>query len=185
MRDGRMTHPKSEVECKKYGPKVGTRERQTWAGEQVLEVRPWAHHSREGCEEQCRSQRPPGGKFVSQSCMPTTAGTGSREVCFGISWKWACALQVTLTSHRARNWLFGVSCEIDSLCAPGSCRKPSLFPPDRTGRRRGPRAWDLREGCTALGILGRGQTALSPPAKCSHGTQRKHADLQNDEFRRL
>lgn len=53
MKDGELTHPESEVKCKKYGSKVGTRERQTWAGEQVLEVRPRAHHSREGCEEQC------------------------------------------------------------------------------------------------------------------------------------
>lgn len=50
-----MTHPKSEVKCKNYGSKVGTCERQPWAGEQVLDVGPRPHHSREGCEKQCRS----------------------------------------------------------------------------------------------------------------------------------
>lgn len=73
-----MTHPKSEVKCKNYGSKVGTCERQPWAGEQVLDVGPRPHHSREGCEKQCRSQRPPKGKVVSQLCMSTTAGTESR-----------------------------------------------------------------------------------------------------------
>lgn len=108
---------------------------------------------------------------------------GIVSVCFEISWKGACALQVILTSHRARNWLFGVSCEIDSLCAPGSCRKPSLFPPDRTGRLRGPRAWVVKEGCTALGILEWAQAALFPPAMFTWYL-RKHADLQNDKLRR-
>lgn len=108
---------------------------------------------------------------------------GIESVCFEISWKGACALQVILASHRARNWLFGVSCEIDSLCAPGSCRKPSLFPPDRTGRLRGPRAWVVKEGCTALGILEWAQAALFPPAMFTWYL-RKHADLQNDKFRR-
>lgn len=75
-----MTHPKSKVKCKEYRSKVGTREGKPWAREQVLEVGPWPHHSRKGCEEQCRSQRPPEGKFVSQSCMSTTGGMES-SVC--------------------------------------------------------------------------------------------------------
>ena len=120
---------------------------------------------------------------MSQSFQVNHGRDGIESVCLEISWKGACALQVTLASHRARNWLFGVSCEIDSLCAPGSCRKPSLFPPYRTGRLRGPRAWDVGEGCTALGIHGWGQTALFPPAMFTWDLG-KHVDLQNDKFRR-
>lgn len=73
-----MTHPKSEVKCKDYGSEVGTRERQPWAGEQVLNVGQRPHHSCKGCEKQCRSQRPSEGEFVSQLRMSTTAGAESR-----------------------------------------------------------------------------------------------------------
>lgn len=181
----KVTHPKRKVKCKKYGSKVGTGERQPWPGQQVLNVGPWSHHSCEGCEEQCRSQRPSKGEFVSQSCMSATAGTGGIEsVCFGRRWKGACALQVILTSHRARNWLFGVSCEIDSLCAAGSCRRPSLF----SSRTNGPAKWSSCVGCR-IGMhllehagMGANSATLSSGVHMVH--KEKVANSQNDEFRR-
>lgn len=53
----------------------------------MLEIGPWPHHSRKGCEKQCRSQGPPEDKFYESVMHVHHGRDGIESVCFEISWK--------------------------------------------------------------------------------------------------